>query len=407
MKPLFAVSRKHCIVGALFCISLSPSAFANHFQDDVAFLQKHTELILLTDKSGNNKVAVAPAWQGRVMTSTNGGDNGSSFGWVNHELIESGKLRPHMNAFGGEDRFWLGPEGGQFSLFFKKGDPFDLTHWQTPPAVDTLAYPVVSKAPDRVKFALPLSLTNYSGTQFDLKVEREVRLIPAKAAWKDLGMKPLEGVDLVAYASENTITNTGKEAWKKDTGLLSIWILGMFKHSPTTTIVIPIHAGPESKLGIPVTSNYFGEVPPDRLKVKQSVIFFKGDGQFRSKIGINPQRSKKVLGSYDADHKVLTIVQFTQPDGVADYVNSQWKIQDAPFSGDALNSYNDGVPATGKQLGPFYEMESSSPAAALAPGHQLTHEHRTIHLSGSEAALDTISRATLGVSLAEIQSAFQ
>ena len=31
-----------------------------------------------------------------------------------------------MNGFGGEDRFWLGPEGGQFSIFFKKDDPFDL-----------------------------------------------------------------------------------------------------------------------------------------------------------------------------------------------------------------------------------------------------------------------------------------
>ena len=31
-----------------------------------------------------------------------------------------------MNVFGGEDRFWLGPEGGQFALYFKAGDPFDL-----------------------------------------------------------------------------------------------------------------------------------------------------------------------------------------------------------------------------------------------------------------------------------------
>ena len=38
-----------------------------------------------------------------------------------------------MNAFGGEDRLWLGPEGGQYSIFFRAGDPFDLEHWQTPP----------------------------------------------------------------------------------------------------------------------------------------------------------------------------------------------------------------------------------------------------------------------------------
>jgi hypothetical protein len=51
-------------------------------------------------------------------------------------------------------------------------------------------------------------------------------------------------------------------------------------------------------------------------------------------------------------------------------------------------------------------MESSSPAAALAPGKSLTHIHRTFHLSGPEPALDRVARATLGVSLDEIKSAF-
>ena len=41
-----------------------------------------------------------------------------------------------MNVFGGEDRFWLGPEGGQYALYFKPDDPFDLDHWQVPDAFD-------------------------------------------------------------------------------------------------------------------------------------------------------------------------------------------------------------------------------------------------------------------------------
>ncbi len=149
---------------------------------------------------------------------------------------------------------------------------------------------------------------------------------------------------------------------------------------------------------------------PDALStvVKDDVLFFSADGQFRSKIGINPRRSKSVLGSYDAANRVLTIVQFTQPRGVTDYVNSLWKIQDNPFGGDAANTYNDGVPSPGaKPLGPFYELESSSPAAALAPGQSLTHVHRTMHLTGSEASLDAVAKSVLGVSLAQIQSAFQ
>ncbi|HRZ36840.1 MAG TPA: hypothetical protein P5534_10795, partial [Candidatus Paceibacterota bacterium] len=68
-------------------------------------------------------------------------------------------------------------------------------------------------------------------------------------------------------------------------------------------------------------------------------------------------------------------------------------------------SYNDGPPAPGaKPMGPFYELESSSPAAALRPGKSLTHVHRTIHLSGDESALDTVARAALGVSIADIKN---
>ena len=393
---------------ALLAAGVSPSeSRAGTFGTDAGFLQQHTPLIVLSDGSGQAKIALAPAWQGRVMTSTATGDEGMGYGWINRELISSGKLQPHINVFGGEDRFWLGPEGGQFSIFFAKGAKFELSDWQTPAAIDTIPYEVARQTKTSASFRSEFTLTNYSGTRLDVKVDREVRLVPVASAWKGLGVKPAKGVNLVAYESINQIHNAGREPWKKETGLLSVWILGMFKHSPTTTIVVPIKPGPESELGVKVTSDYFGQVPPDRLIVKEGVVFFKGDGQYRSKIGMNPKRSKAVLGSYDAANKALTIVQFTQPEGVTDYVNSLWKIQDNPFAGDACNSYNDGEPSPGaKPLGPFYEMESSSPAAALAPGKGLTHRHRTLHLSGDEAALDAVAQKTLGVSLAEIQKAF-
>jgi hypothetical protein len=382
---------------------LLPSAFAATYGDDAAFLKKHTGLVVLHDQSGQSQVAVAPAWQGRVMTSSAAGDSGMSFGWINHDLIASGKLQLHINAFGGEDRFWLGPEGGQFSLFFGKGVPFDLAHWFTPAAVDTLPYPVVSQSADSVKVAAQFSVTNYSGTQFDVKVERTVRLLDPVAAWKKLGLQAPDKVKLVAYESENTLTNAGQSAWTKDTGLLSIWILGQFSPSPRTTIVVPIKAGPDSTLGTKVTSNYFGEIPPDRLTVTDHVIYFTGDGRFRGKIGINPRRAKGVLGSYDSEHGVLTLVESNQPEGVTDYVNSLWKIQDNPFAGDAENSYNDGPPSPGaKPLGPFYEMETSSPAAALQPAQSITHVHTTMHLTGPKSALDAIARSVLGISLQDI-----
>ena len=386
-------------------------AFGGHasaatFGDEVAFLKQHTDVVVLSDKAGTSEVVVAPAWQGRVMTSTAAGDHGASYGWINHSLIAAGELQPHINVFGGEDRFWIGPEGGQFALFFAKNAPFDLSNWFTPAPIDTLAYPITRQTKTQVDFGAQFSLTNYSGATFAVKVDRRVKLLSYKQAWHGLHLDPLAGVDLVAYESVNKIINAGSEPWKPDTGLLSIWILGQFNPSPGTTIVVPIKDGPEAELGAKLTSNYFGDVPTDRLRVNDNVVFFCGDGQYRSKIGINPKRSKAVLGSYDANNQVLTIVQFSQPKDASDYVNSLWKIQDKPLGGDAANSYNDGPPSPGaKALGPFYEMESSSPAAALAPGASMAHTHRTIHLSGSKDGLDAIARSILGVSLAEIEAA--
>jgi hypothetical protein len=378
------------------------------FGEDVTFLRNHTDVIVLRDHAGAGKLAVVPAWQGRVMTSSAGGDGGSSYGWINRELIASGKLLPHMNAFGGEDRFWMGPEGGQFSIFFAQGAKFEFVNWQTPAIFDTLPFAVISRSDDQVFFGAKFGLVNYSGTRFEVQVERKVRLLAAAAVWKELEILPAKDVSLVAFATENRIINAGKEAWNKETGELSVWILGMFNPSPATTIVIPIKSGPDSEFGVKATSDYFGPVPADRLIVRDEVIFFAGDGKFRSKIGIGPRRSKAILGSYDADHNVLTLVKFTQPAGVIDYVNSLWKLQPNPFRGDTANSYNDGPATPGaKPMGPFYELESSSPAAALAPGESLTHSHRTFHLSGPKSALDGVARATLGVSLDEIKGAFE
>ena len=155
-----------------------------------------------------------------------------------------------------------------------------------------------------------------------------------------------------------------------------------------------------------VNDAYFGKVPEDRLVVKEGVLFFSADGQYRSKIGLSPRRARNVAGSYDAANNVLTVVQYNKPEGVTDYVNSMWETQKEPYRGDVVNSYNDGPPSPGaKPMGPFYELETSSPAAALAPGGSIVHIHRTFHFSGPEAQLDEIAKATLGVTLAEIKTA--
>lgn len=399
-----------CLIVALAagCAKSAKAPQAVLFKDDATFLKAHTRAIILTTTNGLAQVAVNADLQGRVMTSTADGPNGLSFGWINRAALSAGGNNLHMNAFGGEDRFWLGPEGGQFSIFFKARDPFDLDHWFTPPPINEGAYDIVSRKADRIHFRKAMHLVNYSGTEFDLELNREVRILGADEVVA-FGVPVPAGVKMVAFASENKITNRGTKAWTKDTGLLSVWILGMFNPSPATTIVVPFKPGPEAELGPLVNDAYFGKVPADRLVVRDmdGVLFFSGDGMFRSKIGIPPRRVKPFAGSYDAANKVLTIIHMTVPEGATDYVNSMWKIQEDPFSGDVVNSYNDGPASPGaKPLGPFYELESSSPAAALKPGETLTHVHATLHFQGPDTALDEIARKVLGVGLMEIQSAF-
>jgi hypothetical protein len=378
------------------------------FQKELQFLEKHIDVIVLSDSADKSKLIVVPAWQGRVMTSTADGDDGLSFGWINHELIASGELQEHINVFGGEDRFWLGPEGGQFAIFFKKGDPFDLDHWYVPPVIDTEAYDVMERQQDRVTFGKSFNLVNYSDVELKGDIRREVKLLGVSEISAHLGLEIPESVNQVGYVSVNTIQNTGENPWAKESGMLSIWILGMFTPSPETTVVIPFIEGEEAELGPIVNDTYFGKVPDSRLKIKEGFVFFKGDGLYRSKIGLSPSRSKPFLGSYDAGNRVLTLVTYTKPEDAVDYVNSMWELQEVPFAGDVVNSYNDGPPEPGaKPLGPFYELETSSPAAALEPGQSLTHENRTFHFQGEEEDLNKIALSCLGLSLDKIKSGLE
>lgn len=384
------------------------------FAADVEFLKANTELVVL--REGDAAVAVAPAYQGRVMTSSYNAQSGPSFGWINRPVIErgflppeetAGKLEEHIYVFGGEERFWLGPEGGQFSLYFKPGAQFEFADWKTPAVIDTEAFEIVEQTESTAKFQHACQLQNFSGTHFAFDIERTVTVLADNAASELLTEFATEDLCLVGYETDNRITNTGSAAWTTETGLLSIWMLGMYKPSPATTVVIPFVEGSEEELGPRVNDDYFGKVPPEHLRVTESTLFFRGDGTRRGKIGISPQRTKGIAGSYDAQGRVLTILTYNQQPAPNGYVNSAWELQEEPFAGDVINAYNDGSPEPGAPpLGPFYELESSSPAAALGPGETMQHLQQTWHLHGSESDLDPIAKKLLGAGIDEIKAAF-
>ena len=369
---------------------------------DLQFLQKHKKPVEL--KNGNARVLISPEYQGRVMTSSADGESGKSYGWINHDLIASGEVKTHINPVGGEERFWLGPEGGQFSIFFKAGSSFEFADWETPACIDTESYDLVASSETEAGFSKSIQLKNYSNFVFEFDVNRKITLLGNDKIKNSLGIVFQEGVKSVGYETVNQLKNTGTAEWKKETGLLSIWLLGMFIPSDEVTIIIPYKTDAVSDYI--VKDDYFGKIPADRLVVKDGIIFFKGDGKQRGKLGIPPQRALPVLGSYDAANQILTVVKCEIPEGVTDYVNSAWELQEFPFKGDAVNSYNDGPVEDGSQMGPFYELETSSSALALKPNEMAVYKQSTIHFEGTEEELNAICQQLFGVSIAEVKAVF-
>lgn len=375
------------------------------YEYDAQFLKNHEiEYIELSSDNGLSRVMVIPLWQGRVMTSTSMGEKGDSYGWVNYKFIEKQEINSQFNPVGGEERFWLGPEGGPYSLYFAENEEQVYKNWNVPSVLDTEGFDVRSKTKKQVDFAKITHLVNAHGTQFDVEIHRSVRLIEAEEAEEVLNIKNLNSLKVVGYESVNSIKNIGTERWSKDKGLMNIWMLGCFNPSPTTTVFIPYH---EKAEGVIVNDEYFGKVPADRLIAKDSIVYFKIDGKFRSKIGLPAARAKGICGSYDSSRNLLTILTYSMPEKESVYLNGQWGAQDNPFEGDVINSYNDGPVDDGSIMGPFYEIETSSPGVELESGETLKHRQATFHIQGEPEQLAEIVKQLFGADLKVIASIFK
>lgn len=375
------------------------------FEYDLAYLKEQDpNLLLLTDEENKGIVILSTKYQGKVFTSTATGLTGKSLGWVNYKAFESNELNEHIHAYGGEDRLWIGPEGGQYSIFFKNGNQQDFANWHTPSAIDTESWQLISNSTRRVVMSKEMTLKNYLGTTFSLYAERSVTLLDRQTINDKLSITIPKGVHFVAYDTKNSITNKNQFAWTPKTGALCIWMLDMCPTNQSSYTLIPYIDGAEKDLGPIVKSNYFGEVPADRLQVHDGVIYFKTDGNYRSKLGLKAKRTLGIAGNYDLENKRLNIITFSvdrHPD--ATYLNQSWDPEQDPLVGCALNAYNDGPLEDGSQMGPFLELESVSPGAFLKPDEQLTHTHTVYHFSGDEAGLDEMMKTLLHTSIEEIR----
>jgi len=112
-----------------------------------------------------------------------------------------------------------------------------------------------------------------------------------------------------------------------------------------------------------------------------------------------------MAGSVDVESGAITLILFSINKN-GKYVNSKWEQQKEPYKGDVVNCYNDGPLEDGSQMGPFYELESSSDARPLAPGNSLTYSQTTVHLEGAYATMDSLAQRLWHMSIQDISTAF-
>jgi len=383
----------------------APGALST-FDAIAAFVEESGGAMVL-EGDGNCRVLVSPGLQGRILTLKVGAVE--STGLVNATALVRGETDPQFNNFGGVDRFWLGPEAGPFGLYFEPGADFNRSVWKVPEAFDRGPFTVISHETGKIVMTRSMQVTNYSGTHFDLSVEREVGVLLSKHLQADLGITLPQGIHYAGAYSVNVLTNTGAAAWRPQTGLVGVWILGQFNPSDRTVVIAPFRAGSEQKLGPRFNDDYFGKVSvatPDRLRVLGNVVLFRADARAEGKFGIHQERTTRLAGSIDFAQRLLTVVRFDVPRLPERYGNSTWvKNQPEPYQGDALQSYNSGVPGDPGKLAevPFYQIESTSPVRPLAPGESLRHRHETHHFQGDLAKLSSIARRLLGVDLLAVE----
>lgn len=371
-------------------------------QDAGLVMRLDPESLILSGDSEQSKVLVSPGFQGKVFTSTLNGSGGNSIGWVNEKALNAGSIDPQMNAYGGENRFWLGPEGSKYSIFFSEGSDFEFNHWHTPAQIDHEPWTLDSADSRNAWMSHNAKLVNMQGTVFDVLISRRVTIHTFSEAEEVLGVQLKDDLKMVGYTTRNMISNAGEKAWTRESGTISIWMLDMFSPSDRTIIMLPYQdeAPPEA-----ITTDYFGEIGDQRLHVDDNLIFLLADGRSRGKIGIRGFYAKDWAASYDPDNQLFTFVKFDLK-GNAPYLNQEWNDKKDPFQGDAVNAYNDGPLEDGSQMGPFYELESSSPAAFLSPGEEMSHRHSVFHFQGTEEEIGPLAEDLTGVKLSQLNEMF-
>jgi len=354
----------------------------HNYQTLINKIKKQANIIELTTNNGNSRLIISPYHQGKIVASTYNGINGSINGWTDTSLLDS-----TTQISGGEERLWLGPLGSQFSFYYQQIKPLNEDNWKVPDEINQESYQLVTTTNNCVELTKQMHLTNFIGTTFNLKVDRKIKLFDKKSIQQNLNINFDDTTNFVAFETKNTLINKDTIPWTKTTGLIGLWSAGMYKGADDSVVIIPLKNHGTLDRSI---YKYMGALDKSRLQLKNNTILFKGDGKYRSKIGVKPEYAPTIYGCYTKSINRLTIIEYKKNNDNL-YANSYVSIQDKPYNGEAIPIYNNSEN--------FYELESNSPLKPMQPNDSLIHWHRVYHFSGNKSNLNKISETLLGINL--------
>ena len=385
MKVLFIIP-----VLLFSLIMLSQEANYPTFKEHLLLVQK-SEPDCIVLKEGNSKILISPNFGARILTST---ANKKSYAWLNEIALKENIQSKNKKSYGAEDRLWFNPLGSKFTLYYNQKEIIG-SNWNVPKLFDTATFKLVDRTLTVATFQKKALITNNIGTKFTVHIDRHLQLFSKITIENQLQITIPKNVFSVGFSSNNSVTNTGKD-WQQENGLIAPWILGMFRGSKRSTAIFPFNASTEKPLQL---KKYLGEFGTERVSVRDSVIYFKTDGDKRSKIGLMAKNSTAVIGNYDATNKILTIITFTfHPNGK--YLSSTETNSEKLFKGDVVNCYNNN-PINNSSS--FFELETTAPAKELKTRECINHIHNTYHFEGSPEDLNRISKKVLGVDLSQLR----
>ena len=326
------------------------------YHDALNYLAQKTSVIELYDQLGG-RVAVCPDWNGKVLTSTNGGLDGDSFGCINVQAIDT----ECFEDFGGEDQWTLSP------LIY--------------------SFAIENIKENRVGLHRTLQMADANGVSVELHLTRSISLLSRKkigAMFGDSVTDSLEQneVSVVGFYTENTVRSQEKAC-------VASRQRGMFNASPHTAVIVPTSPVSFAPEPFSVDVDYLGGAPHGRIRYLSKILLIRTDGRKRCQVTMPFAAAPPILGTIERRSGTLTLWTFDLPN---DY-----------NANDVIRVYNPVGPQDSESdLATYYEMNCFSAARELQPEDSLTYCRCTLHLNADNAVLDDLIQQIFGISLTDI-----